>query len=734
MLIKKIITAGILFVILATSVAPVGIRAQPVGNISPQNPQGNTSSSNGPVAAISGVAEAAMYNFVTEKIAGFIGWTLQRISGLVLLISGLLFDRVVDETVVKMSDHLGSKSGIGMSVNSAWVTLRDIANMVFIFVLLYTAFNAMFTSGVGNVGRNIAWIIIIALVINFSLFFSKVVIDASNVVSLGFYKAIANTGSYELTLENGSTTETTKTEFNGISAGYMRMLGIHSFWSFDTNTENIHGAQNVLIMGILTAVFVLIASVILLITSIMFVSRFVILIFIMILSPVAFVMYIIPGMSGKFSEWWKALVNQAFFAPVFFALTWVVFKVGSTMSTLSNTTQNGVNWTQIVSAPSAMMGLVINYFIIIGLSIFALTTAKKMASSVAGFTAVSTALGTAAIGTTAVLGRNTVGRGAKWLAENKRDDWEKSKGGRAGLWLANKTAERSFDIRAVGGTGVGKAMGLDKVLGDLGKAGGKGGFSKAIEEKAERKAKYGKQTYGQTVEETRKANELQGPYLEAKAAEEARIKDERRKAIEKIEKEREEYMNNKTNKASLENLEKDRERMTNELSEIQKNKGKDSTEYKQKYSDIENIANKIGAEKERVRESRITIEQNPEYKEFEKRIEEARRKVKETEGKDKNWIDKVKKEEKDEEFSRKEEEYLRYKDAGKRRLKNYAQRLRNKFGAGNQAAAKKVEDIAEGKDKKKPEQILKDFRETFGIEDEKKPAEETTDENKNKTP
>lgn len=511
MLIKKIITAGILFVILATSVVPVGVGAQQKpefdarGNcikncenttnlISSPGNGGNVATTTGVFEsaknAISGAAEAAMYNFVTEKIAGFIGWTLQRISGLVLLISGLLFDRVVDETVVKMSDHLGSKSGIGMSVNSAWVTLRDIANMVFIFVLLYTAFNAMFSSGVGNVGRNIAWIIVIALVINFSLFFSKVVIDASNVVSLGFYRSLVNANTYDLKLENNTPTANTVSTstsfgFSGISGGYMRMLGIHSFWSSETNTENIHGGQNVLLMGILTAVFVLIAAVILFITSIMFVSRFVILIFIMILSPVAFVMFIIPGMNGRFREWLNALINQSFFAPVFFALTWVVFKVGSATTILTNSTNENINWTQIVSAPSAMMGLVINYFIIIGFSIFALTTAKKMASSVGQFTAVSSFLGGAVAGGTSWVMRSGLGYAGKRFSESSRlqgatksDSRLIRTGARLGLSISEKARDSSFDIRSakiptnvigeaiqgtVGRTGWGKKLGLNDV-------------------------------------------------------------------------------------------------------------------------------------------------------------------------------------------------------------------------------------------------------------------------------
>lgn len=751
MLIKKIVTAVILFVILTTSVVPIGVGAQAkcpdgtdpitdgLGGRFCDDGKGGLMRLDGSPTTIGQIVdgaknivsagfELAFYNVITENITGFWGFILQRISSLFLIISGLLFDKVVQETVINMSSNIGTNSGIGIAIQSAWSSLRDIANMVFIFVLLYTAFNAMFFTGIGNVGRNIVWIIIIALVINFSLFFSKVVIDASNIVSIGFYRALENAGTYTLT-KNGENTNTPADSYiyTGISGGYMRMLGIHNFWS--SNTKNISGGQNILIVGMMTAIFVLIASVILLITSIMFVSRFIILIFIMILSPVAFVMFIIPGMNSKFREWLNALINQSFFAPVFFALTWVVFRLGAT-KLLNTTDTQGVNWTAIVDAPGAAMGLVLNYFIIIGFSIFALVTSKKMASSVALFTTVSSTIGAATIGTAAILGRNTIGRRAKWLADNKRDEWEKTSGGRAKLWLANKTAERSFDIRALGGTAAGKAIGLDKALGDLGKAGGKGGFNKAIEDKAERKAKYAKQVYGQTAEETKKAKELEMPYLEAKVAEENRIKEERRKELEKAKREREEYIEKNINRSNLDKLENNRQEMIKELSRIEKSEGKNSPEYKRQYNEIENINNKIGREKDKLKEARINIEKNQEYIELNKKIEMAERKAKETE--EKNWFDKVEKEEKSEQFIQKEKEYLKYKDAGTRRLKNYADRLRRKFGAGNQAAAKKIEDIIQGKDKKKPEQILKELEETLGIKKEKETPEEDTQKSDNK--
>lgn len=526
--------------ILATSVVPVGVSAQGAAEECatkfPSNADAQEkcyqdakkAQQTTPQKVSNGDYSLSLASFIIDGAAQFIGGFLQRISGFFLLISGLLFDGIINYTVKDMSTNLGTESGIGGSIQSAWSTLRDISNMVFIFVLLYTAFSYMFNVGSGNIGSNIAWIIVIALVINFSLFFSRVIIDASNVVSLGFYRAIENAGGYTLNLQNNpnatATANTTPQLFSGISGGYMRMLGIHSFWSPNIN---IGGPVNILMLGIMSAVFVFIVAVILLIASIMFVSRFVILIFIMILSPVAFVMFIIPGMKGKFDEWWKALINQSFFAPVFFGLTWVVFKLGMNENFLNGVREQNVVWGNIVTSPSSITGLIINYFIVIGLSIFALSVSKGMAKSVSQFASVSTAIGTAAIGTAAWAGRTTVGRIGKGFSESstlqgatKSNSRIIRTGARLGLYASETARDSTFDARnakiptnvigdaiqgTIGRTRVGKFAGLNDVnipsvaVGDfvksedlLGKAGTRGyAETKADSEKRvrEREAK-----------------------------------------------------------------------------------------------------------------------------------------------------------------------------------------------------------------------------------------------------
>ena len=68
----------------------------------------------------------------------------------------------------------------------------------------------------------------------------------------------------------------------------------------------------------MSSIFFLVTAVILLITAIMFIARYIILIFIMILSPLALIAFIIPGQEGKFKEWREGLGGSIIFRPIIF--------------------------------------------------------------------------------------------------------------------------------------------------------------------------------------------------------------------------------------------------------------------------------------------------------------------------------------------------------------------------------------------------------------------------------
>lgn len=506
---KKFATYGILIIVLTGIIVPSSAFAACGPNEVPVPGAGGATVCMPKDKTVNGQTDGlGLAKSIWETIVKGIANILMSLSSVILFLSGLLFDFVIDLTIVNMAKHVGDNSGIGGSITTAWATLRDLANMCFIFVLLYAAFKNMFDTNFGGFGKIVKDIVIIALLINFSLFLSKVVIDASNIVSVGFYKSIASQ-SIEVPI---------KGKIEGISPGFMNMLGLQTLYGSKV-LDGMTGGTEIFMTGILSSILMLVLAVIFLIVSVMFAARFIILIFLMILSPLAFIAYIIPGQKKQFDEWLDALKNQSFFAPLYFALTWVVFKLGTALIKSGVTkTSDGMELSQIANNPKSALGLVVNYVLIIGFSIAALVYSKKMASAgtVGGyFKSISGGIGTGVVGGVALAGRQSIGRGAKLLSESSRLRNLATEGkygtqylGRAALWGSSKTAKGSFDLRS--SDTLKKVPGLGGELGVLGKGGGKGGFAQSVEEKAKRKAKYAKEVYGQTdaeKEEYEKAKE-----------------------------------------------------------------------------------------------------------------------------------------------------------------------------------------------------------------------------------
>lgn len=75
-------------------------------------------------------------------------------------------------------------------VIDAWRIVRDICNIFFIIILVYTGFATVFGIGKVSIKSIVPALIINALLINFSLFATRVVIDISNITARVFYSRI----------------------------------------------------------------------------------------------------------------------------------------------------------------------------------------------------------------------------------------------------------------------------------------------------------------------------------------------------------------------------------------------------------------------------------------------------------------------------------------------------------------------------------------------------------------
>ena len=397
----------------------------------------------------------------TSKFTMFVGNFVLNIAGSVTWLGGMALEKAIKDLVLGMGDMINNK-GLGFVINQAWTTVRDICNLAFIFGFIYIGIKTIIDADSGSSKKFLASIIIGAVLINFSLFFTKVVIDVSNYLAVEIVH----------TMKGGTTS---------ISAGFANIMGITPIMSGGGLNETMlagvtsGGTVAFFVMG---AIFLIVAGFVLAAGGILLIFRFVQLIFIMIFSPILFAGMVFPQTEKHARDLGHRLISQAFFAPVYLFLLLLSMKILDGVLKALNPTRSK-DFAQMLAGQKDMFDVAIIFIIAIAFLIISLKAAQSM-GAVGADKALAfgkdlrmrgqRALGTATAGLAAATGRNTVGRIASRMERSTGfQQWAgRSKIGEAAIKATRATAGASFDARNV--AGVGEAIGI-------GKGSGEGGFN-----------------------------------------------------------------------------------------------------------------------------------------------------------------------------------------------------------------------------------------------------------------
>ncbi|PCI20480.1 hypothetical protein COB64_02055 [Candidatus Wolfebacteria bacterium] len=402
---------------------------------------------------------------------------------------------------------LDSASYTGTSfITEGWKITRDISNILFIFILVFVAIKTILGIAGADTKRTIANVVVVALLINFSLFFTKVVVDSSNIVARIFYNAIEVTGPAEFVKVSGA---------KSISIAVISKFEPQKLFAQVASGPNIERVSNDPTSSILTArglsrdayasffslVSLLAAGInivaiwVFFTVAILFIARTLGLWIVMISAPFAFISYAIPQIGDFQQKWWGNLLKLSFLAPVFIFFLFLIVMFLET-DIIGSAFGKGEN----LSTVQAVLNIVFPLSIIAMLLIMA----KKLAENLAGeagkvVTAAAKkvgAVGGAALGAAAGVGglalRSTAGLAAAGAAESKglqQAAAEGQFGARTKLRLANYLRGASFDIRQA--PGVSEAAGAGGINLDnrvlqgvgLGAAAGVGGYEGRVEER-----------------------------------------------------------------------------------------------------------------------------------------------------------------------------------------------------------------------------------------------------------
>jgi hypothetical protein len=352
--------------------------------------------------------------------------------------------------------------GVQLALNSAsyglnflsqgWAIVRDIANLSFIFILIYIAYSIIIEAETSGTMTMLAWVIAMALIINFSFFITRVVVDAGNILAVQFYNAIyikdpSNPSAASPVMQSPIGGTLNQPAVKDLTAGIMNalqvqnLLGSPSFQNF-LNRNNGQGSPGTFLVNlgvevlifVAVGIFLMIIAFIFLMMGVKFLIRIIILWFAIIASPLAFAAHALPNnkqVMGYYKLWEKHLVESSLYPAVFLFLFFIITQFMNALAgkngIIPAAFDNGSGGTSVLDsgAVPGFVSIIANVGIRIGLISLLLYYAMQFSdrfseeSSSAARSVVSWA-GNKTAGTVGWAARNTAGRGAYAAARSER--------------------------------------------------------------------------------------------------------------------------------------------------------------------------------------------------------------------------------------------------------------------------------------------------------------------------
>jgi len=226
-------------------------------------------------------------------------------------------------------------------------------------------------SGDSSTRKTLITLIIAALLVNFSLFITKFIVDFTNILA----SEIA--GAFVSSPIEGST-ETGDVQ---ISSAFMQLFGLSGVWDIDPtqNEATAEAGQQTFMYIFGTAIVFMIGAFCFAAGGIMLIIRFAALCIYMVFSPLMFLGMVFPGLQSVSSKYWSGFLGRAFFAPAYLMLIYLAaFVMGSYNESVTGA--NGFRETFTSSNPESVAQSIGPFFLTSVFLIASVVVASKMSA------------------------------------------------------------------------------------------------------------------------------------------------------------------------------------------------------------------------------------------------------------------------------------------------------------------------------------------------------------------
>lgn len=418
---------------------------------------------------------------IGDPLAIWSSSVMLSLGGAILRLSGAIFDFGVNHVIINFKETIDVKMGLLPIIKDGWTFFRDLANILIIAIFVFIAISLIL--GLKEYGQKkmVARVLIIAVLMNFSLLFTTIIIDASNFIAFAIYSQTASACSGG----GGSAFS--------VADCVLKPLHVTGTWDTKALAEEVFkqpdgGALKAFSFGLFGFMVLILLAAVIFYGAFLIVARAILFIFLMLTAPIAYATYLAPHFEASefgWTNWWKSLINNAAFAPLlmmFLSVSILIFQTASPNINARDTIG------ALLTDPTKQVladGWSVLFVYIIGTGL--LFTSFRLSSSLAGSIS-GIKLGQMAAGMPLALGfagaakglQYTVGRGLSKAADSKgaqaqtahmqalnsgkAEDFARAEKLRKQKDMLEKSAKSSFNLM---NTAVGKGLtgGLGGILG-----------------------------------------------------------------------------------------------------------------------------------------------------------------------------------------------------------------------------------------------------------------------------
>lgn len=284
-----------------------------------------------------------------------VGWIVCPVMTFLANITDQAFSMLANNFLKTDTKLIGT--GSDSATYNAWKIMRDIANVAFVIAFLVIIFSQLSSIGLDNYGikKLLPKIIIAAILVNVSYIICQIAVDISNILGFSLKSLFDGLGSYMQTPETADDKSVSILGSTALIGGIL--IG------------GVSLALAISVPVLISAFFALIVIVIILL------ARTALIVLLIVISPLAFVAYLLPNTEEYFTKWRKTFTALLLVFPIIS----VVFGASGLAATVIKATAEN-DLTKVMALGVAIIPL----FIVPGLLKKAIDSAGNIGAKISG--------------------------------------------------------------------------------------------------------------------------------------------------------------------------------------------------------------------------------------------------------------------------------------------------------------------------------------------------------------